>query len=70
MTDMGEIKWILGKNVVHMKEGIFINQTIFIQKIMDRFNLFARSRYKIDSFYKRSWLNKLLQYHNSENMFD
>ena len=39
MTDMVTVRWFLGMNIMHKKEGIYITQTSYINKILERFNL-------------------------------
>lgn len=38
MTDMEKVTWVLGMNAMEKKERMYITQTIYIDKIMRRFN--------------------------------
>lgn len=39
MTDISLLSWFLGMNVVDREEGIYVTQTLYVEKILGRFNM-------------------------------
>ena len=39
MTDLGSLNWFLGMSFVSRESSIEVNQTKYIEKVLDRFNM-------------------------------
>lgn len=39
LTDMGNVRLVLGMNLIHRKEGLNVTKSLYINKIVGRLNL-------------------------------
>lgn len=41
MSNMGILKHFLGMEITQMKDGVFISQKIYVEKVLKKFNMFG-----------------------------